>query len=213
MLFDFDGTLTTRDTTRYLIKSLLRLRPSLVFVVAPRLLGMLSMRFRNKLPQASKYRCIGRLLRGLSPQEVQPAMISFAAAARPLFRTWLMAVLDDHRRHGRGILIVTASPQLAVEPLFPEEDIEVIGAEFLMADGRFSGELKGIGCYGEAKSEALARWLAGREDGVVISEAWSDSLSDIPVMLMAARRNWICSARALPAMERADPQGTFHGPE
>jgi HAD superfamily hydrolase (TIGR01490 family) len=91
-------------------------------------------------------------------------------------------LMDLHRASGRRVYIVSSSPEEVVRPVAEHfGDVRVIATRAKIEDGRYTGELE-FYCAGEGKAEAI-REVAARE-GVDLSEsyAYSDSISDIPML-------------------------------
>lgn len=202
VLMDFDGTITTRDTTRYLLVELLKRRPWR----AHALIGLVAARFSgdaSKL-QYQKNRCIGTLLAGMGEGELQLVVDAFHARVRPLFRASVVGELNGAIRNGCGVLIVTASPEFAVEGLFRAIGAACIGTRYETTSGRYTGELEGTPCYGDAKVPAVWGALPRGAERPQVIAAWSDSLSDMPMMLLAERRYWVSSDPKVLEVVRGD---------
>jgi HAD superfamily hydrolase (TIGR01490 family) len=91
-------------------------------------------------------------------------------------------LMDLHRASGRRVYIVSSSPEEVVRPLAEHfGDVRVIATRARIEDGKYTGELE-FYCAGEGKAEAI-REVAATE-GVDLSEsfAYSDSISDIPML-------------------------------
>jgi len=97
------------------------------------------------------------------------------AEALELFRT--------HREAGRRIVIVSSAPVEVVEPLGAFLDVDRVIATRAEVDdtGRYTGRLE-FYAYGPHKAEAL-RELAEREGiDLAASYAYSDSITDLPML-------------------------------
>ena len=101
----------------------------------------------------------------------------------PIVYDEAVTLLEEHRRAGRDIVIVSSSGAEVVEPIGT-----MLGADRVIAtrmiigdDGRFTGEI-GFYAYAEAKAKAM-RELAG-EVGYDLSRsyAYSDSATDLPML-------------------------------
>lgn len=101
----------------------------------------------------------------------------------PLVFAEALAIMDEHRRAGRKVVIISASPDEIVKPL-----ARYLGADHVIAtrslvdgDGRYTGELE-FYAYGPSKADAI-RELAD-EWGLDLAEcyAYSDSATDLPMM-------------------------------
>lgn len=187
VLMDFDGTLTRRDTTRDLILALLRERPWLLVPAIPLLWRMVFAHTAGAL-QSAKNRCLGRLMRGLPPVGMGRVLARYEVAVSGLLRPELVDLLKNKDTPG---VIVTASPDFAVRFLFQTLPVTVIGTQFKRQGEVHTGEMVSPPCYGQHKPFWINRWRA--EQGEVrFVEAWSDSTTDMPMMMLAERRIWLC---------------------
>jgi HAD superfamily hydrolase (TIGR01490 family) len=88
-----------------------------------------------------------------------------------------------HHDAGRDTWIVSASPQRIVEPLAASLGMTgAIGTEGEVVDGCYTGELKGPFIYGPGKAEAIEKLAADLGYDLKLSYAYSDSVSDLPMM-------------------------------
>jgi HAD superfamily phosphoserine phosphatase-like hydrolase len=187
ILMDFDGTLTRRDSTRDLILAFLHERPWLLVPTIPLLRRMVFARTAEAL-QTAKNRCLGRLSRGLPPAGMRRVLARFEAAVSDLLRPELVDLLKNK---DIPVVIVTASPDFAVRFLFQTHPVTVIGTRFKCQDEVHTGEIVSPPCYGQHKPFWINLWRA--EQGEVrFVQAWSDSTTDMSMMMLAERRIWLC---------------------
>lgn len=205
VLFDFDGTITYRDTTRDLFIVLARHRPARVILGLPSLLGLILARGDENRVQAAKCRLLGIMLQGLVPDELSLLLARFRDRVLPLLRPRIMDALLAHQRCGAQVLVVTASPRLAVEAVLAFAQIRVIGTEFSQRHGRLSSVLDGVPCHGPAKLAAIKEFLKEQGSRSTVSEAWSDSWSDHPMMNLAIRRIWVVPRKNAQYFRAKDP--------
>jgi len=101
----------------------------------------------------------------------------------PIIYAEALELFDDHHAAGREVIIVSSSPAEVVEPLaeFLGADRAIATRPEVDADGNYTGELE-FYAYGASKAVAI-RELAARE-GVDLdgSYAYSDSITDIPML-------------------------------
>lgn len=206
VLFDFDGTLTKRDTTRDLFSVLARHRPERVILALPWLLALIFTRCDAKRFQVAKCHLLGALLRGLTYPELVPLLARFRDRVLPILRSETMRALVEHQKRGAQVLVVTASPRLAVEAVLALQNIKVIGTEYKQANDRFSSELLGVPCYGAAKVDLILEFLKQQGQKIAVCEAWSDSWSDHPMMGLASRRVWLVSSNHAKTFRARDPE-------
>jgi HAD superfamily hydrolase (TIGR01490 family) len=92
-------------------------------------------------------------------------------------------LIRQHRADGHLVVIISASPEEIVEPLaeYLGADVAIGTQAELDADGRYSGQLKRYS-YGPAKAVAIRELAAARDIDLAGSYAYSDSVTDIPMM-------------------------------
>lgn len=95
------------------------------------------------------------------------------------------ALVDMHHDAGRDCWIVSASPIEMVDPLARALGMEGgIGTRSTVVAGRYTGELDGPFVYGDGKATAIANLAEERGYDLRLSYAYSDSVSDLPMMEM-----------------------------
>lgn len=94
-----------------------------------------------------------------------------------------LELIRHHRAEGRLVVIVSASPVEVVEPLADHlgADLAIGTVAKVDADGRYSGELVRY-TYGPAKADAIRDLAAERDLDLDASFAYSDSITDLPMM-------------------------------
>ena len=94
-----------------------------------------------------------------------------------------LELMREHREAGRLVLIVSASPEEIVRPLatYLGADDAIATRARLDDDGRYSGELERY-CYGPAKVTAIVQVAEERGIDLAASYAYSDSVTDVPML-------------------------------
>ncbi|MBU1324590.1 MAG: HAD-IB family hydrolase [Alphaproteobacteria bacterium] len=181
--FDFDGTLTVRDSfTSFLrarggkrgwAKGLVRLSPAIAAYARDR--------DRGRLKAAS----VREFLLGLPRETLEAEAETFAARVWDAFmrpdalRTW-----EDWGRRGALRVIVTASPETTVAPFARRLDAELLLGTPLAFDGedRVAGAFAGPNCRGEEKVRRL-RAVFG--DDLRLTAAYGDTSGDREMLRIA----------------------------
>jgi HAD superfamily hydrolase (TIGR01490 family) len=115
---------------------------------------------------------VQRLIRDTLPEVVDPLVY---AEALDLF--------DEHRAAGRELYLVSSSGIEIVAPLAEHLGVPHVLATLpgLDADGCYDGTLE-FYCYGDDKAVAVRREAAARGLDLDASHAYSDSITDLPLL-------------------------------
>lgn len=88
-----------------------------------------------------------------------------------------------HHDQDRDTWIVSASPQILVEPLAASLGMTgAIGNKGEILDGHFTGRLDGPFVYGPGKAAAVEKLASDRGYDLALCYAYSDSVSDLPML-------------------------------
>ncbi|MDQ3146213.1 MAG: HAD-IB family hydrolase [Actinomycetota bacterium] len=157
--FDFDGTLSRRDTFLPFLQRLCG---------AQRLYGALarSMAVGRAGRDAVKDGLLLRLLAGRDAAEVDQAGAEYAAflAGSSRLRPDTLSRAEEHRGRGHLLVIVSASPEVYLAPLGEQLGFDAVMATRLEVadDRRLTGRMTGPNCRGPEKVARLEEWLAAR---------------------------------------------------
>jgi phosphatidylglycerophosphatase C len=174
--FDFDGTLTRRDS---MLPFLARVRGwprTLVALasIAPRYAGVLLGRVDR---DATKDRLLMRVLRGTTRDELAVAGAEYGdVLVRKAITPEMRAVVASHRARGHDIVIVSASLDTYLDTVGERLDAQAVLCTKLEFDagGRATGRMAGGNCRGAGKAqrlrehlgdEAAVLWAYGNSDG------------------------------------------------
>jgi phosphatidylglycerophosphatase C len=181
--FDFDGTLTYRDSfVAYLswLEGPWRFWFGLPGL-APSGISWLHHRDRGRLKEAF----VTRYLQGASRIDVERAARSFAKArSASLFRPDALRCWREWRARGARLIIVTASPEIIVAPFALGLDADLLIGTRLEFDAsdRVTGRLDGANCRG---AEKVSRLKAAFGDAVRLQAAYGDTDGDVQMLALA----------------------------
>lgn len=97
-------------------------------------------------------------------------------------RPEMPALIEEHRRAGHEICILTASTPYVTRPLSERLGIgEWIASQLEVADGAFTGDIVRPLCYGEGKIHHARVWAAPRGIDLAQSFFYTDSITDLPM--------------------------------
>jgi HAD superfamily hydrolase (TIGR01490 family) len=125
-----------------------------------------------------------KLTKGWDQQKVR-AIVREAIdeVIEPIVFEEALELIRMHRAEGRLVAIVSASPLEVVQPLADHlgADLAIATEAKIDANGRYSGELIRY-AYGPAKADAIRELAEERGIDLAASYAYSDSVTDLPMM-------------------------------
>jgi phosphatidylglycerophosphatase C len=181
--FDFDGTLTIRDS----FTAFLRWRAGAggwalgLVKLAPAVANYARNRDRGRIKAAS----VKEFLKGVPRAELEADAETFAGEAWSGFlRPDALKVWNDWGAKGAHRVIVTASPETTVAPFARRLGAEaLLGTQLVFdADDRVTGAFSSPNCRGEEK---VRRLRAVYGDGIRLAAAYGDTSGDTEMLEIA----------------------------
>jgi phosphatidylglycerophosphatase C len=191
VFFDFDRTLTRRDTILSLGLFLARVNPRPLLTTALLLWTLLLLKMRLISNHEFKEQFCRRLLKGEREDRIQ--LLSRSFTNERITRQWNREVvqkLKEHRRLGDEIYIVSSNFCFLLEVVRTHLGADgVIATELEIVDGRYTGSLLGLACSGDEKlSRVLARFGRERVEQAV---AYGDSPDDRSLLRFVGTAVWV----------------------
>lgn len=178
--FDFDGTLTTRDSflefIRYVCgnwafcKGILRYSPLLVLMK----LGL----YPN---WKAKQKVFAYFFKGMPLKDFAQQGRLFALDRQHLLRPQGVDMVKQAQAEDAEVLIVSASIDHWVQPFFPE--VKVVGTQVEVEEGRLTGRFLTKNCYGQEKVNCILALYPHRNEYELI--AFGDSAGDKELLAFA----------------------------
>jgi HAD superfamily hydrolase (TIGR01490 family) len=108
---------------------------------------------------------------------------ALASVIDPYIYLEALDLMELHRARGRAVFIVSSSPEEVVRPLAERlGSVEVIATRTAVDEhGHYTGEME-FYCAGENKAVAIREVAARRGIELADSYAYSDSISDLPML-------------------------------
>ena len=153
--FDFDGTLTTRDTLVEFIR----------YACGNRAFCWGFLRYSPGMPY-EEFAQLGRL---------------FALDCQHLLRPKGVEMVKKAQAEQAEVLIVSASIDNWVQPFFPE--VRVVGTQVEVKDGHLTGRFLTKNCYGQEKVDRILAIYRHRQEYELI--AFGDSRGDKELLAFA----------------------------
>ncbi|MEO7988397.1 MAG: HAD-IB family hydrolase [Chryseolinea sp.] len=157
VLFDFDGTLTRKDTFIEFIKFY---KGRSNFITGIIVLSPLLAVYKLKLiPNwRAKEILFGYFFKGVSKKEFQDKGRAFALKIIPsLIRTSALACIEKYKASGQRMVIVTASAEEWIKPWSDQFGIEIISTRWEFQNDYITGRILGRNCYGPEKRNRIEK--------------------------------------------------------
>lgn len=182
-LFDFDGTLTKKDTLKEFLKFS---TPKKRYYL--NLMRFLPTFFLYKIKIISNARAKEQLLanffKGVSKREFEEKTKEFSLTKiDTILREDTLKKLREHKERGDRVIIVSASIKCWIIHWAKRENIEVLSTELEFRDGTFSGKFLTKNCYGVEKVNRIKSYLNLKEYQKIY--AYGDSKGDREMLKMA----------------------------
>jgi phosphatidylglycerophosphatase C len=181
--FDFDGTITTKDTLLEFIKfSKGRLRFYVGFAInSPWLIA-----FKLKLipNQTAKERILSWFFRGSDHAAFQKQCDQFASDILPgLIRPKALEEIELLRQKNATIVIVSASPENWIRPWTGSISVKLIATRLATKEETLTGRILDRNCYGEEKVRRINKEYQLKDYTSIY--AYGDSSGDRPMLQLA----------------------------
>jgi phosphatidylglycerophosphatase C len=188
--FDFDGTITTRDS---LVPFLFFLKGTWkalwLFISLLSSLALFSLKIISR--QTAKEKILTRFLAGMPIDVLRQKGAEYAAGSlKSLVRPEALERILWHQSQGHRCVIVSASIDLYLPIWAKEQGFDhVISSQLeITSDGRVTGILHGQNCWGEEKVHRLRAWLG--DEKTVYLYAYGDSRGDQELLAIADSPHW-----------------------
>jgi HAD superfamily hydrolase (TIGR01490 family) len=107
---------------------------------------------------------------------------------RPMLLPKAMTLIDEHRKAGDTLLIITATNRFVTEPIAQLHGINnLLASEAEKKNGRYTGKPTGVPCYQAGKITRLNQWLEQQENDFDQRVFYSDSHNDLPLLKLVEK--------------------------
>ncbi len=178
--FDFDGTITTKDTLIEFIR----------YAKGSMALGLGFMRYAHLLVlmiiglypnYKAKQKVFAHFFKDTTLDDFNALCKAFAASSSHLLRPNAIEAINHAIKEGSEVLIVSASIDNWVQPFFPQ--VKVVGTQIEVIDGKLTGRFISKNCYGHEKVNRILSLYPNRHDYHLT--AYGDSRGDKEMLAFA----------------------------
>ena len=158
-LFDFDGTLTRKDS----------LEEFIIFAVGRReyyfkllFFSPIYIMYKLKIMHNSKAKemLLSLYFSGVRESSFKEIALKFSnEKINSILREEIYEKLQEHKRNGDRVIVVSASMKCWLKPWTDKENVELLSTEMEFIDTRFSGHFKTPNCHGVEKLNRIKEIL------------------------------------------------------
>lgn len=181
--FDFDGTITTKDTLLEFIKFC---KGKLNFYTgflwnSPYLVAYKAGIITN---QRAKEKVLAYFFKNMTVEEFSRLANQFTQTVLPgLIRPKALEEIALLQKQGTEIVIVSASPENWIKPWATKMGMELIATNLVTEQGKLTGIINGNNCYGEEKVNRIKQLYNLTSYEAIY--AYGDSSGDRPMLALA----------------------------
>ena len=195
VFFDFDGTLTTRDTVwpfaSFLWANCGRRRGARASI----LLSLMKLKLHLTSNHGFKVQFMRRLVQGESQRGIEGLTACFhETRLEPILNRAVVRSLLDHVEQGDEVYLVSSNFDFFLRPLQERWKVQGIFATHTeVLDGQFTGRIQGQACDGKEKLERVVACFGERRTRQAI--AYGDSRSDSFLLDYVKTGHWVGQRR------------------
>ena len=102
---------------------------------------------------------------------------------QPMLQTKATELLEEHRKQGHFLLIITATNAFVTRPIAKLLNVDdILATEPEIINNCYTGNITGIPCFQEGKVTRLQQWLTDNDFSLDGSYFYSDSINDLPLL-------------------------------
>ena len=186
--FDFDGTLTQRDTLLpFLLRSLGWTGLARALLLSSPWLLAFSLRLMSN--HRAKTRLLQLALAGQQRADMDRHAQAFVTDYLPSqWQPWALQQLREHQRQGHLCVIVSASPKLYLKAVAASLGVNaLLCTEMELHGDTYTGRMTTPNCHGEEKVARLKAWLNTTlgPNAKPVLHAYGDTSGDKPMLRLA----------------------------
>lgn len=182
-LFDFDGTITTRDSLVDFIQFAVGKRAYYMGLLA---LSPMLITYVIKLTpnDRAKERMIAHYFRGWDKARFEKIANSYALKEIDrIVRPDALSKMQWHQKQGDRVVVISASMKCWLKAWCAMQGAELLSTELEFVDERLSGRFKTKNCYGPEKVNRIKAYLNLKEYAYIY--AYGDSSGDRELLALA----------------------------
>jgi len=191
VFFDFDGTLTTKDTiwpfASFLWTNCRRRRGARTSMF----LSLMKLKLRLTSNHVFKQQFMSQLVQGESQGRIESLTARFHEThLEPILNRAMIRLLLEHVEHGDDVYLVSSNFDFFLRPLQERWNVKgIIATQTEVRDGHFTGHILGLACDGKEKLDRVINCFGERRTREAV--AYGDSQSDSFLLEFVMTGHWV----------------------
>jgi phosphatidylglycerophosphatase C len=183
--FDFDGTITTKDTLLEFIK-FAKGKPAFYRGFLYNIFYLLAYKVKLISNQRAKEKVLSYFFKNTSVNDFEKLTVDFSKNKLPsLLRSGAEQEILKLQNDNFIVVIVSASPENWIRHWCKERNLILIATELEIMDGRISGKISGKNCHGQEKVRRILEKYAMEEYEEIY--VYGDTKGDLPMLGLATK--------------------------
>ena len=181
--FDFDGTITTKDTLLEFIKFS---KGRNLFILGFLLNSVYLVAYKLKIisNQSAKEKILSFFFNGTPVETFKEYCDAFSKNVLPqLIRPKAVQEIKRLQQQNTVVVVVSASPENWIEQWAAKNQVRLIASLLQIKDGKLTGKILGKNCHGDEKVSRIQKAFDLSEYNIVA--AYGDSEGDKPMLQLA----------------------------
>lgn len=182
-LFDFDGTLTTKDSLAEFIKYAVGTKRYIYGMItfSPVFVLYKLKIIRNDI---AKEKLFSHFFKDIDENRFKEIAKEFSINKLDLIiREDRLNILKEHQNNGDKVIIVSASMKCWLQPWCDKNNIELLSTQLKFVDNKFTGKFFTRNCYGDEKANRINNHLNIADFDTIY--AYGDSSGDNQMLNLA----------------------------
>ncbi len=189
VLFDFDGTITKKDSLLDFIIAVYG-RSKFVQGILMSLPILLAWKFGFNTAKKAKEKLITRFFGGVGLDEVEAKGRDYLIRLDKIVSGVAMRKIAWHQSQNHKIVVVSASSELWLKPWCEQHKLQLICTRWEVIDGKITGRIDGENCSGEEKVRRIKEHYDLGEYSSIY--AYGNSKGDLPMLKLANEKFYKC---------------------
>jgi HAD superfamily hydrolase (TIGR01490 family) len=182
-LFDFDGTLTTKDSLDEFLRYIVGRKKYFIYMFKfiPYFIVWQLRLMNNGVAKEHLFRIF---FKGADEKLFKEKAINFSLKKLdPIINKDRMAILKKHQAEGDRVIIVSASMRCWLQPWCDKNNIELLSTQLEFKNGEFTGRFLTKNCHGKEKENRIKELLNLKDYETIY--AYGDSSGDTQMLALA----------------------------